>query len=367
MIPLKNILRRKTRNFLTILGISIGVAVFVTLLSISTRAKSQLEDIVMKYKVDIVVQQKAAVAITTARIPASDYKRLQGLKGVSEVLPLTTGYIKTPWSPYFLLFGVASIESLSAKLTLKEGRLFKHGQKELILGAFAAKKLGYHSNNKIVLSDNEIFTITGVYYFGNSIVDSAVMLDIKDVQRILKRDDYINIAFIKLIPGSDPREIIERINKEFPELSALHSGDFSAQIQLLKIIELFVWGVSIISLLACCIIIMNTLFMAVTERTKEIGILMAVGWSHFMIFKTIVAEAIIMCVAGGIIGNILSILTLNYLSHHNAVGFGWIPSAITAMTALKAMGLSFVIGIISSLIPAALAIRLQPADALRYE
>lgn len=76
---------------MTILGISIGVSVFVTLLSISSSARSQLEDIVMKYKVDIVVQQKASDAITNARITNSDYKRLQGVECVSEVLPLTTG------------------------------------------------------------------------------------------------------------------------------------------------------------------------------------------------------------------------------------------------------------------------------------
>lgn len=91
MISLKNILRRKTRNLLTILGMSIGVSVLVSLLSISSSARSQLEDIVMKYKFDIVLHQKASDAITNARITNSDYKRLQGVECLSEALPLTTG------------------------------------------------------------------------------------------------------------------------------------------------------------------------------------------------------------------------------------------------------------------------------------
>ncbi len=367
MIALRNIFRRKLRNFLIFIGISVAISIFISLSSISTGMKTQIQDIVTRYSVDIVVQPKGADSLIMSRIAVSDFNKLRQLKGTKEAFPLIMGAIKTPWNTYFPVIGVSSIKTFSNKFNLTEGRLFTSDKRELILGITAAQKLGYHVQNKILLAHNELFTVAGTYYFGSSMVDNGAILDIKDAQRLLKREDYINMAFIQMAKDARADEMTTIINSAFPHLSAIRSGDYTGQVELFKTLDAVVWIISAISIFSCCILIMNTMIMAVSERTKEIGILLAVGWSRFMIFRTIVAEAMLICVAGGIFGSVISLLTLYMLANYTTAGLGWIPTSISFKTAYTGVGLSVLCGIVSALSPAALASKLSPAEALRHE
>jgi putative ABC transport system permease protein len=367
MIALRNIFRRKLRNFLIFLGISIAISIFISLSSISTGMKTQIQDIVTRYSVDIVVQPKGADSLIMSRIAVADFEQLRRLKGVRDAFPMIMGAIKTPWNTYFPVIGVSSIKTFSNKFSLSGGRLFTPDKRELLLGIAAAEKLGYQLQNKILLAHNEMFTISGIYYFGSSMVDNGAILDIKDAQRLLKREDYINMAFIQTAKNARPEDTIAVINTAFPHLSAIRSSDYTGQVELFKALDAFVWLISAISIFSCGILIMNTMLMAVSERTKEIGILLAVGWSRFMIFRTIVTEAMLICVAGGIFGSVISLITLNVLADYTTTGLGWIPTTISLKTAYAGVGLSVLCGLISSLSPAAFASKMSPAEALRHE
>jgi len=367
MIALRNIFRRKLRNFLTFMGISVAISVFISLSSISTGMKAQIQDIVARYSVDIVVQPKGADSLIMSRIAVSDFDKLRKLKETKEAFPMVMGAIRTPWNSYFPVIGVSSIKTFSTKFNLMEGRLFVPDKKELILGITAARKLGYHIQNNILLTYNEMFTVSGTYYFGSSMIDNGAILDIRDAQRLLKREDYINMAFIQIRKGVNAEEMIDIINRAFPHLSAMRSSDYTGQEDLFKTLDAFVWIISAISIFSCCMLIMNTMIMAVSERTKEIGILLAVGWSRLMIFRTIVTEAILICISGGIFGSVISLLTLFLLADRTSAGLGWIPTSISFKTACAGVGLSVLCGIVSSFFPAAIASKLSPAEALRHE
>jgi putative ABC transport system permease protein len=349
------------------MGVSIAISIFISLSTISTGMKTQVQDIVTRYTVDIVVQPKAADSLIMSRIAVSDLEKLMKLQGTKNIFPMIMGAIKTPWNTYFPVIGVSSIKTFSNKFNLAEGRLFSPEKKELILGIDAASKLGYHPYNRILLTHNEMFTITGTYSFGSNMLDNGAILDLKDAQRLLKREDYINMVFIQLEHGVDTEKMIKTINGLFPHLSAIRSSDFTGQVEIFKVLDAFIWLISAISIFSCCILIMNTMIMAVSERTQEIGILLAVGWSRFMIFRTIVTESMLICTAGGSFGNIISMLTLNILANHTTIGLGWITTSISCKTAFTGVVLSVICGVVSSLSPAALASRLSPAEALRHE
>jgi putative ABC transport system permease protein len=176
------------------------------------------------------------------------------------------------------------------------------------------------------------------------------------------------MAFIQVKEGRSPEEVLAKLNQHFPELSATRSGNLIGQIRLIKVVETSAWAISIISFIACCIIVMNTFMMAVAERTKEIGILMAVGWSRWMVAKNIVFEAIGICLLGGVLGNLMGFVQLWVFSQINPEGLGWWVSLSGSVDILaKSIGLSLLLGIIGSLYPALRASKLLPAEALRYE
>jgi len=367
VLALKNIYRNKLRNFLTLLGVAAGIAVFVTSLSVSNGFKEQITDLIKKYSIDITVQSKGAATPLMSRIAVSDYLRLRDVAGVRDVSSLVLGSVKAPWNPYFIVAGISSGEALSSKFAMLEGRPPVPGRKELILGSLASAQLHYRPGNKIVLIDSEVFTVTGIYTFGSRIMDAAAVLDITDAQRLLKTDQYVNMAFIQVDPGIDPGLIMERIQELLPNLSVLRSADFTGQVRMFNTVNFFVWVISLISIFTCCIVVMNTLFMAISERTREIGVLMAIGWSRFMIFRMILTEAVIICLAGGIAGDVGGLLFLSVLNRMNVIGVGWMPASIPPEIVAASFALSLGLGVVSACYPAFIASKLLPVDALRYE
>jgi putative ABC transport system permease protein len=367
MIVLRNIYRNKLRNFLTLLGVAAGILVFVTSFSVSSGFKSQITNLIKRYSIDLTVQAKGAATPSMSRIPVSDYLKLRDVPYVRDVSSLIIGSVKASWNSYFVIAGISSSEALSSKFVMVEGRHPLPGRRELILGSLASGQLNYRPGNKIVLFDNEVFTVTGIFSFGSRIMDSAAVLDISEAQRLLKIDQYINMAFIQLEPGSDLQQVMEHIQKHFPNLSAQKSSDFHGQVRMYHTIDLFVWVISLISLFTCCIVVMNTFFMAVSERTKEIGILMAVGWSRFRVFRMILGEAMIICLAGGVIGNIAGLIFFAVINRTHDIGLGWMPTSIPPEIVAQSLAISIGLGIVCSCYPAIVASMLLPVDALRYE
>jgi putative ABC transport system permease protein len=123
----------------------------------------------------------------------------------------------------------------------------------------------------------------------------------------------------------------------------------------------------VIALLLSGILILNTLLMAISERTREIGVLMAVGWSRWRIVRLIVSEAVILGIIGGVVGFGAAFPTLSLIQLLPAMGPGWIASVPSPVHFFTAVALSAAVAAISSFYPALFATRLVPAEALRYE
>jgi putative ABC transport system permease protein len=364
----KNLLRNKLRSLLTLLGAAIGIATFVSLTSVSNSFKSQFYDMIKSYSIDITVTAKGTLTPAGSTISLADYQALGRLKPVRNASSLVIGPIEFPWGSHFLIFGVSSIEGFLNQLGIVEGRVFTPGRKELLLGERAARRFDAKVNDKVLLGQNEMYTVVGICTSINRVINSAAVIDIQDAQRLLKRYDSINMAFLQLTAGSDPQRVAQSINQEFQNLTAVSSGEFITQERLFKTVNVFTWTVTLISFMTCCIILMNTFLMAVSERTKEIGILMAIGWGRAMIMKTIILEALILCLIGGMIGNLLSLLQNWFFNLLNPEGLAaMVPVSLSWDIFLESIGLSLLLGIAGSLYPALRASKLPPAEALRYE
>jgi putative ABC transport system permease protein len=368
MIALKNLFRNKTRTAITLLGIAFGISALVSLTSVSNSFKRQIGDLVKSYHIDITVLSKGAATPMASAISMADFEALRSIKAVRAISSLIVGPVKSPWNPYFLLFGLSSMESFLSKLGLVEGRFFIPGKKEMVIGESTAKRHGVMVGDTVLIADQNSFTVVGIFKSGSKVIDGAALIEIQEAMEIMQKKDSINMAFIQTAIGANPQNIISEINRRFAHLSAVKSGEFLSQMGIIKTIDVFTWVISIIALITSSLIVMNTFFMAVTERTKEIGILRAVGWSPVMILKLIVSESVALCLLGGLLGNLLALGELWLFQITDPEGLGWLvsPSASSGIF-LGSMALSILLGMVGSLFPAYRALRLFPADALRFE
>ena len=364
---LRNLMRNKLRNILTLFGVAAGMSVLLASVSVTENFKSQLDNIISDTGADIMIQSLRATTPMLSRISRQDMEALQSMDGISSTSSIIMGFLKTPWAPYFLILGISSTEELAGQLRLIEGRWFEPLTKEIVLGFLCANQLAYAPGDTINLSESTEFTVTGIYSFGYPMADGAAVMDIRTARTLLNRDDSVNMLLATILKGIQPSEVMQQINSEFPHLYASSGKDFVSEVRFFDSVELFTWILSMVSLITCCLVVVNTLVMSVSERIKEIGILLAIGWTRFMIYKTILCESIFICLAGTLVGCSLAMAALWLLQGSRSLGLGLIPVQITLHIVLAGCGLALLLGWICSLYPALLTRKLTPAQALRHE
>ncbi|MBN1630457.1 MAG: ABC transporter permease [Thermoleophilia bacterium] len=368
MIAIRNIARNKRRSLLTALGAAVGIMILSSLTSVSEGLRSQIQDTIQTYGIDLAVQSKGAASPFGSKITSDDYEALAGTEGIESVSSMVIGAVKTPWNPYFLVMGIAPVDTLAERLNILDGSMLEAEKGGILLGQLASKTAEGGVGDRLSLSGQEEYAVKGIYASGSNMLDNAAVLDISDAQRILSREGFVNLALIRLKQGVPVAEAADLIEARLPGLSVVRSGEFAGQISLIRVVDTSAWAISLIALLGSCIVVMNTLVMAVSERTKEIGILMAIGWSRSRIMRTIVWESLIICFVGGLVGCLVGLFLIWGLQFVHPAGL-WLWASVSGIprVVLISVGISLLLGVVSSLYPAFVSTRLQPAEALRHE
>ena len=366
MLSLKNLSRHITRTLLTLMGVAIGIALFVAISSYAMNLRTELGALLTN-KYDLIVQGRDATSPFSSRVTEAEYQELTGLEGVDDSPAIMLDSIKLPESPYFILAGTSSIEPVLSSISLIDGRLPDLREPEILLGRKASIKLQRSIGDTIQLLNPEPYRVVGIYATGSRLFDNGMIMSLKDAKINLKRSAEINIVLLRLKDGYSPEKVIQTIQLKLKDLLVTESRDLLGQIQVVQVIDAISKGLSLVALVIAGIFVSNTMLMVINERTREIGILMAVGWSRFMISRTIFLETMIICFIGGLIGNLFGYLMLWVSSESGVIGLDWARATISSPIFYKSMGLSLVLGLCCSLYPALIASRLSPVQALRYE
>lgn len=348
---------------MTILGAAIGIAVYVSITTITGNLQRETQEVMAGYDSDITVQGRTAATPLASRIMQKDYEELKALSG-NNITPIVVGSLREGWNPYALIFGTT--EKLISRLGLVEGKPLAGSGGEAMIGLLLAQRLGLGVGNMVPLGGKN-YRIAGIFSVGSRLLDGAVVTDLREAQGLLGREGQVSLLMVRVKNKEETKRLVEEINTRFPRLKALPTADFVGNIRLFKTFETFARAVSSISFFAACLVVANTLLMAVSERTRELGILMAIGWRPIRIFRMLLAESFALCLSGALAGNGLALLILHELNRSRDVGFGWIPVSISPRTVCASLLISLVIALIAIVWPALVIYRLSPAEALRHE
>jgi putative ABC transport system permease protein len=269
-------------------------------------------------------------------------------------------------------------------LKAEQGRLLRDGDtRKVVLGNnFASDEIfgkPIESGDRVLLSDIQYEVVGILEKKGNFMVDNAVAINEEQMLEDFGGEDEVDVI---LVVVRDPDEInqvqteIERLLRKERDVEE-GEEDFSVQSpqqildsldSALFAVQLFVIIIASISLLVGGIGIMNTMYTAVVERTKDIGIMKAIGARNKTIFTLFALESGFLGMAGGIIGLILGLILAYGLAFlgRQFLGPDLIMASVSFTLIFGSLMFSFVIGLIAGLVPAYQASRMQPVEALRY-
>ncbi len=368
---LKNLLRRKFRTLLTILGIAIGVAAIISLGGMANGLQAGYNSMLTGSKADLIISQPDAMDISYSSVDDEVGKKLITMPEVSRVSGMLQGFTQAEGEPFFFVFGYPKDSFVLDRFIITEGvALFSKESEKLkgdpiLLGSAAAEVLKKSPGDSLRLTGS-IYRVVGIYETGDAFEDSGALLNLEDAQILLGRQRQVSLYYIQLKEPALRDRFLERATRQWSDLSISGVEEYSQKQSMSDFMNGYVWVIGGLAIIIGGVSMMNSQLMSVFERTREIGVLRALGWSKWRILWMILAESIFVCLAGGVLGIAIGWLIITGLSKVTVL-FGMGNSNLSADLIIQAFSVVLILGLIGGLYPAWRASRLQPVEALRYE
>lgn len=378
-IAIKNILRRKTKAFFVLAGISIGVATIVAVKSFSDTITRDINHKLEKYGANLLITPKTesltlnyggvslgGISFELEEIKEEELDRLKNIKNAKNIAatgPMLIGIVE-----------VLNLKLLLAGLDFKTAEILKpwwkiDGHKPMesgvLLGADVAELMQLSTGDLISIK-GEDFIVTGILKQTGSQDDQLIFTSLPDAQKILGKPGRVSMVEVAaLCQGCPIPEMVRQISEAMPNARVVAIQQVvESRMEAIKQFKTFSVGISGVVVLVGSLVVLVTMMSNVRERTEEIGIFRAVGFRKIHIMKIVFFEAGILSSIAGLIGFFAgeagAIAAMAFLveTPEHIMPMNWYlagPSVLTALT----------IGVTATLYPALTASKMDPVIALK--
>lgn len=371
-IVCKNLWHQKVRSFLAILGVGISISAFVSLRGLTYNLEKALQTTYKLRGTDLIVMEKSTLDIFSSTIDQSYVERLKLVPRVQQAAPILFYFYAVQPKQYFLITGWEKGCYLFEGLKIDGSSI--QSDYDVLLGSIAAKRLNKTRGDKINIRGKE-FYICGIFQSKNMLEDGTIIVPLSTLQKIKNTPGKITAINLRLNPNGllkmslkqqqdITRDVQNTISFEFNDLEVKDVQNFIST--PFSTIFSFTWAISIVALLIAVMGIINTMTTAVLERTREIGILLAIGWRKLRIIKLVILESAIYGILGGIAGIVLGYAIMRILVTLPQIQ-GFIIMQYDLVFMFKTLGFSLLVGVLAGIYPAAKAISIEPIEVLRHE
>ena len=392
-----SLIANKLRSLLTMLGIIIGVAAVIALVSIGNGVKQDIEDSISSLGSNLLVVMPGAPRTPGVRpsqgsmksLKISDYEAIAKLEGVKAASPMTNGSYVVIYQNKNWTTSVAGVNANFQDVnnwTMTSGRFFsdknvQNRERVAVVGQTVVKNLFADEDpvGKEIRVKNIPFRVIGVLKskgngtMGNDQDDTVLIPYTTSMERV-EGIDYLRRVYVvaKDDGGIDRLQAdIENLLRVRHNIKDTNLDDFNIQ-NMKSIMEtvaqttgtftLFLGAVAAISLVVGGIGIMNIMLVSVTERTREIGVRKALGATYSVIVTQFLIEAVVISLIGGFIGIAFGIGASKVIGMVSGMS-----TIVSVPTIIMSFAFSMAIGLIFGIYPARKAAKLNPIDALHYE
>ncbi|MEM2145036.1 MAG: FtsX-like permease family protein [Candidatus Jordarchaeaceae archaeon] len=375
-IAFRNLGRRKTRNILTIIGITIGIAALIALVSFTLGLSAHINKQFQNLGVDILVYP------TAGRISNDSFEKIEAIPGVYAAGPRITFVMNSVDKNFSVPFYAVKpdAEAKIGYLKIMWGSM-KMGVNQTVLGFSLAQKLGVGINDNATFQtvDFKVFnlTVVGILQKSQEIVsfsDSFAFVNIDYAENITNTASGYSAVLVKCWSKNFSNYVAYQIQAQIPDVSVVSEAQIKEVIDgVTGTVNFFLYLATGLALLVGCLGTANTMAVAVLERRRDIGIMKAIGAKGRNIMGIFIVESILLGLLGGVLGTALGYAagfavkwyidsTLWYISFIS----GYTPVFEFWMLPLG-LGIAVFISLIAGVYPAWRASRLRPVETLRYE
>lgn len=398
LLASRGIIKRGIRSWLTMLGIFIGIAAIVSLISLGSGMQNAITGQFANLGSDkLTVTAKSSgynmpgqgVAIPLTN---DDAEAIKNINGVDDVITRILEPSKVEINKIIDYRAVASIPEDDKQfrilidnmnIKVEKGRLIKSTDTSGVMVTYDYYKDNNVFKKKLIPGDTVLirdkrFSVVGlVAKTGNPLMDSAIVMMENPLRDLIGEKDRVDIMLVVVSKGLDINDIAVKIEKVLRKRRNVDEGkeDFNVQTPkelfetvgtILNVVNIILIGIAAISLVVGGIGIMNTMYTSVVERTKQIGIMKAIGARNSSILTLYLIESGLLGTVGGIVGVIGGIaLSQTVVFFAKNAGITLLEANYSPWLIIGALLFSFLVGVLSGVLPARQASKLNPVDALR--
>ncbi|MGA9140000.1 MAG: FtsX-like permease family protein [Methanocella sp.] len=373
-IAFKNMWQRKTRTGLTIIAIAVCIMLFLVL----STATGTMDQMYQKSSAGFAGQM--FVKTPSAQTGAG-----------SEFPPVSSSMTMEKANALMNVSGIDTARSAPLLIVTQAASLFQNGPPQVIaIGIPEGKEKAFYgdvemaSGTGVLTADDQVilgsyaasthykakvgdtislqghnFTVAGIAKYSWSIpIDGMVLIRLDVAQEIFDRP---GVTTVLLAAPSDDKvdSLAVTVRGQFSDMEVMTQKEMTSTLDgMATTTHTFIGMIDLTMLVVAGVVTLMVMFMSVSERTKEFGMLRAIGASRRKILALVLEEAVIVCLIGSAIGILLSFVMMNIMFHATLASPDVMARAVIFMT---------VIGVIAGLIPAYRSAKIQPLEAIRYE
>jgi putative ABC transport system permease protein len=381
-LSLKNLLRYRIRTLLTLIGILASVAVLFSILSFNRGFERGLSQELERTGIHFMVvpsgcpHEVASLVLHGAVIPkfldASIIEKIKEVRGIALVSPVLVTQVPNPARDRVdLVYGIEMSDVQKLKPSWKiNGIMPKHGD-EVLVGAAIAQHDNLKEGDVIHYPTfKKTFRVTGIIEKTGGQDDAYIYMPVSTVQRMLKKPENLTAIGVQVSEPDSLYKIAEELSLKVPGIQIVTMNQVMKSLaDLANSARIMNLSIAVIAIIISAVGVMNTVLMAIFERTQEIGMMRAIGASRLDIVRIILSETILMTTAGGVLGVILATIASGTVEGLVKKSVPYVPSGemitFEPWLAGSCILFSFVIGIVAGFYPAYRASNITPVEAIR--
>lgn len=394
-LTFKGLRHRPTRSWLTVLGVVIGIMLVVIILSIGSGIQNTVSSQMQMFGSDLIIifpgesTNPLTSFIGNSKFKYEDITDLSRIAGINYVVPMNVAMLNMEFQgeKKSIMVHAAPWKEMSQILEKSQGAKLEAGRwptsdqsREVVLGYLVTNdtfQKPVRLGDQLTIKSKRMEIVGTISEIGNQMDDNVVYVSMEMFEDLTGLRAGVGSALIQVKEGHDVGYVSQQIKYQLSKQETVQ--DFSVITpakaselvgSILTIVELGLIAIALISLLVGAVGIMNTMYTSVLERTKQIGILKAIGATQDAIMSLFLIESGLIGLVGGIIGTVLGVFMaflVGVLAKYAGAPGMFSFASLDYLGFLAVLLVTFIIGVLSGVLPARQAAKMEPAEALRYE